>query len=92
MPTAGFAFSGRPVSSNVMRRNCTLRLGAATLALVQTTILAASFDCSKAASPTERMICADKELSELDGVLGDTFSLELDREDAVVSLRETLNN
>jgi uncharacterized protein len=35
---------------------------------------AASFDCSKAASKIEKMICQDEELSRLDGQLGEKFN------------------
>jgi len=36
---------------------------------------AASFDCSKAASKIEKMICQDEELSRLDGQLGEKFKV-----------------
>ena len=35
---------------------------------------AASFDCDKAASPVEKMICSDSQLSELDSQLAGTYS------------------
>lgn len=37
---------------------------------------AASFDCTKASTPAERLICADKDLSSLDDTLADVFSME----------------
>jgi uncharacterized protein YecT (DUF1311 family) len=39
---------------------------------------AASFDCAKAATPTEKLICGDPELSQLDGQLAETYRRELD--------------
>ena len=41
--------------------------------LLATTASAASFDCSKAASPTEKMICATPRLSSLDDELAATW-------------------
>jgi uncharacterized protein len=38
---------------------------------------AASFDCGKAATPAEKAICADKELSKLDSELNDVYSTTL---------------
>jgi hypothetical protein len=39
----------------------------------QSPILQPSFDCSKAATPIERAICADPELARLDGHMGQAF-------------------
>ena len=41
---------------------------------------AASFDCAKAATQVERLICKDDELSQLDETLSETFALETERE------------
>ena len=38
--------------------------------------IAASFDCSKAASETEITICNDPGLSKLDAVLGDLYGIK----------------
>jgi TPR repeat protein/uncharacterized protein YecT (DUF1311 family) len=35
-----------------------------------------SFDCANAATPVERIICADPELSQLDGRMGEVFKLK----------------
>lgn len=40
----------------------------------------ASFDCNKAVTPLEKMICTNKELSRLDDTLGEIYKLELDSE------------
>lgn len=40
-------------------------------------LCAASFDCAKAASAAEKTVCADRELSELDGKLGAAFKQAL---------------
>ena len=55
--------------------------------LLATKAHGASFDCAKASTPVERLICADRALSELDSALADVFSLELEREDAATRLR-----
>ena len=36
-------------------------------------VMAASFDCNQAASPTEKIICRNQELSELDTKLGEAY-------------------
>lgn len=41
--------------------------------LLSNTISAASFNCAKATSQVEKMICSDHELSELDSSLGDLY-------------------
>ncbi len=41
--------------------------------LIANTISAASFDCNKATNQVERLICSDRELSELDKRLGDIY-------------------
>lgn len=46
-------------------------------------LFAASFDCAKAASDIERMICADPELAALDKRMADTYETELNRPDTV---------
>ncbi len=50
------------------------RAAGALLALTATGGLAASFDCSKAATRQEQLICADAELSRLDSELGQRYA------------------
>ena len=52
---------------------------------------AASFDCSKASSPTEKMICSDGTLSQLDGVLGDAYRKAKDRAASKAELKQKQN-
>ncbi|MBT0568880.1 DUF1311 domain-containing protein [Curvibacter sp. CHRR-16] len=47
------------------------------LLIANTGAQAASFDCAKAQSKVEKMICADAELSKLDGDLGHAWKLHL---------------
>ena len=47
----------------------------------------ASFDCGKAGTPVEKMICANEELSRLDDALAETYSLEVDSANATANLR-----
>ena len=49
---------------------------------------AASFDCEKATTSVERLICADPELSELDEELGQTYSLTLEASSNSLDLRK----
>jgi len=48
--------------------------GVAVFLLAATTACAASFDCTKAGTKVEKMICADAELSKLDDQLGAVYS------------------
>lgn len=48
----------------------------------QAPAMAASFDCSKAASPTEKLICSSAEISSLDGKLQKTYKTALTATDA----------
>ena len=50
-------------------------------------VQAASFDCAKAATPVERMVCASQELSALDERLGDIYKQGLEQEGAAPRLR-----
>jgi uncharacterized protein len=45
---------------------------------LETVVLAASFDCRKAASPVEKAICSDSQLSELDSFMGQTYKKALE--------------
>ncbi len=49
--------------------------------LVQVSVQAASFDCAKARTPTEKTICGDAELSRLDQDLGQAYRKALQRGD-----------
>jgi uncharacterized protein len=57
------------------------------VATVATTADAASFDCGKATSRVERLICADRELSELDDVLATAYKAQLAESPAPEDLR-----
>ncbi|MFT3806322.1 MliC family protein [Arenimonas sp.] len=46
-------------------------------------VFAASFDCAKATSEIEKLVCADPELAALDKRLADVYQKELDRPDTV---------
>jgi uncharacterized protein len=46
--------------------------------LLEMTALGASFDCQKAASPVEKTICSDSQLSELDSFMGQTYRKALE--------------
>ncbi|NRF70284.1 DUF1311 domain-containing protein [Aquincola sp. S2] len=48
---------------------------------------AASFDCAKAGTQVERLICTNAELSDLDELLAEMFQLELEREHAAQRLK-----
>ncbi len=50
----------------------------AVMFLAANTACAASFDCAKASTKVEKMICADVELSKLDGKLGKSYSNALE--------------
>lgn len=58
-----------------------------TTLLVSTFAYGAGFDCTKASTKVERLICSDGELSDLDKTLSEVFSLELDREKDAPGLR-----
>jgi uncharacterized protein len=49
------------------------------LAITPMVAAAASFDCQKASTPTEKRICASKELSDLDGMLGEIYGFAQNR-------------
>jgi len=49
---------------------------------------AASFDCSKAGTPVEKMICADPALSTLDSELGQTYIQKMHESAQAAQLRE----
>lgn len=51
--------------------------------------LAASFDCSKAATLVERTICANDELSKLDDAMGATFEIEVAQEGRAQKLKSS---
>jgi uncharacterized protein len=44
-------------------------------------LAAASFDCAKAGTSIERMICGDRDLSQLDDTLTAVFTTEVERAD-----------
>jgi uncharacterized protein len=48
---------------------------------------AASFDCAKARSKIEKLICADSDLSNLDQDLGEIYSMDLARDIDAVNLK-----
>ena len=48
---------------------------------------AASFDCGQAKTKTERMICADPDVSNMDSALGEVFKRELENDVFEPSLR-----
>lgn len=50
---------------------------------------AASFDCTRAGSAVERLICSDRELSDLDNSLDEVFVMEIEREEAATRLRSS---
>ena len=52
------------------------------LAMLGTYAQAASFDCNKAASTTEKLICSDAETSALDGKLQGAYKAALAATDA----------
>ena len=66
------------MSTNVPKLNKVLALSALT-ALSPTSASAAgpSFDCAKAASDIEKLICQDSELAELDNSLAELYSVLL---------------
>lgn len=43
------------------------------LLVASPSLLAASFDCAKAGTPVEKMICADERISKLDSDLSDAY-------------------
>ena len=57
------------------------------LLLLATTASAASFDCTKAKTETERTICSNENLSSLDETLNEKYEQELTRENAAKSIR-----
>ncbi|MGX1308993.1 uncharacterized protein AB7M35_003751 [Amorphus suaedae] len=64
-------------------------LAAALMATMPAAVQAASFDCAKAASRTEKTICGDATLSGLDGDLGTAYRDlmgRIDFDDALVAL------
>jgi uncharacterized protein len=73
-----------------------LALGAFLLLVVAGSLYGASFDCSKAASKVEKMICGDAELSRLDETLNHAYLQALDRADikeqTIESQRQWLEN
>ena len=62
--------------------------GMVTLLLAANTSCAASFDCSKAGTKVEKMICADPELSKLDGELGKAYSAALKKNSDPSTLKQ----
>jgi hypothetical protein len=65
-----------------------------TLLAINFTATAASFDCAKAGSKVEKLICANPQLSELDSLLQDTYSkartdLSPIQDQAIVSAQKT---
>lgn len=82
----------RRLISKVIFQTHPLLLTATILTLMPIIGVAASFDCTKAVSRTERMICTNASLSELDDKLAETFSLELEREAFITSLRASQRN
>lgn len=73
-------------------RECTLISGVRWLSMlliigIATTSQAASFDCAKASTKVEKMICADDELSRLDSELNSNyqrFLRAIDKESAII--------
>ncbi|MGH8159402.1 MAG: lysozyme inhibitor LprI family protein [Rhodanobacter sp.] len=59
-----------------------IAINSATPVWAQAPAVAASFDCSKAASPTEKLICSSAEISSLDGKLQQTYKTALTATDA----------
>jgi len=56
-----------------MKNVTTMTIAALGVSLFATTATAASFNCHKASTPTEKAICGDKYLSQLDGKMGDIY-------------------
>ncbi|WP_428634637.1 lysozyme inhibitor LprI family protein [Sedimenticola sp.] len=66
----------------------TIRLAVLLLLLLPGTACSASFDCSKASTKVEKMICADPELSKLDEKLGKTYSAALNKTPDLLALKQ----
>ncbi len=56
-----------------MNYQSTLTLAALGLSLCTTTVTAASFNCHEASTPTEKAICGDRYLSQLDSKMGKIY-------------------
>ncbi len=73
-----------------------LVLGAFLLLFIAGNVDAASFDCSKAASEVEKLICGNEELSRLDESLNESYLKALERPDIrkqmIESQRQWLKN
>src|SRR6478735_8104066 len=63
-------------------------LFAITAALWAPSASAASFDCAKAGTPTEKAICADPILSRLDEQLDDAYRVAQKRAESRIALRD----
>ena len=66
------------------------------LLLISVTVDAASFDCAKAASAIEKLICSNDELSKLDEKLSKTYQLAInqapDKARVITEQKQWLNN
>jgi uncharacterized protein len=56
-----------------MKNVTTMTIAALGVSLFATTATAASFNCHKASTPTEKAICGDKYLSQLDSKMGEIY-------------------
>ena len=77
-----------PAEESVRQNNMHKHILIAALLLVATASHSAGFDCGKASTKVEKLICQDTELSELDSRMSDVYEQALTRTNEASQLKE----